>query len=152
MGQPPATNDIGGVAVEVLAPSVIDGRGSRVGVTGGELNVAERYAGVERGHDEPGAQHVRVDQTEPGTFADGANPTVGGAPVQTLPILASQDRTLVTFAHHEIDGARGSRDERNGGGLVALAQDRQRAMPALEGEVLNVRSARFGDSEPVQAE
>ena len=72
-----------GMAVEVLAPSVMDGRGSRFGVTGGELNVAARYAGVERGHDEPGAQHVRVDQTEPRTFADGANPTVGGAPVQT---------------------------------------------------------------------
>ncbi len=93
-----------------------------------------------------------MDLTEPGTFADGANPTVGGAPVQTLPILAPQDRPLVTFAYDEIDGARRSRDERNGGGLVALAQDRQRAMPALEGEVLDVRSARFGDSEPVQAE
>ena len=145
-------DDIRSVPVEVLAPSVVDRRGSRVGVTGGELYVAERHAGVERCHDEPGAQHVRMDVTEPGTLADRANPTVGGASVQTLPILAPQDRSLVTFADDEIHSACRSRDKRDRGRLVALAQDRQRAMPALEGQVLDVRSARFGDLEPVQAQ
>src|SRR5258708_7893633 len=45
-------DDVGGVAVEVLAASVVDGGGSRVGVTGGDLDVSERYPCVEGGHDE----------------------------------------------------------------------------------------------------
>jgi hypothetical protein len=40
-------NDVGGVAVEVLAAPVIDGGGSAVGVTGGDLNVSQRDAGIE---------------------------------------------------------------------------------------------------------
>src|SRR4051812_29955676 len=143
-------DDIRGVPVEVLAPSVVDRRCSRVGVTGGDLYVPQRYAGVEGGHDEPGAQHVRMDAAEPSTLADRTNPTVGGAPVQTLPVLAPQDWSLLTLAHDQIDRARRSRDERNRGGLVA--EDRQRAMAALEGQVLDVGAAGFGDSEAVQTE
>jgi hypothetical protein len=35
------------VAVEVLASPVVDGRRSGVGVTGGDLDVSQRNAGVE---------------------------------------------------------------------------------------------------------
>ena len=93
-----------------------------------------------------------MDKAEPSTLADRTNPTVGGAPVQTLPVLAPQDWSLVTLTHDQIDRARRSGNEGNGGGLVALAEDRQRAMPALEGQVLDVGPAGFGDSEAVQAE
>ena len=58
-------DDVGGVAVEVLAASVVDGGGAWVGVTSGDLHVAQRHAGVERGHDERRAQHVRVDRPRP---------------------------------------------------------------------------------------
>ena len=40
-------HDVGGMAVEVLASPVIDGRGSGVGGTGGDLDVSKRDAGVE---------------------------------------------------------------------------------------------------------
>jgi hypothetical protein len=39
---------------------VVDRGCPRVGVSRGELNVAQRNAGVERGHDERGAQRVRM--------------------------------------------------------------------------------------------
>ncbi len=56
------------------------------------------------------------------------------------------------LADGEIDGAGGARHERDRGGLVALAEDAERAMPPLEAEVLDVGSARFGDPESVQPE
>lgn len=42
------------------------------------------------------------------------------------------------------------RYERHGGGLVALAHDLQRAMAALEAQVLDVGGARLADTQPVQ--
>ena len=63
-------DNVGGVAVEVLASAVIDGRGARVGVAGGDLNIPERDTGVEGGHDERCSQHVRVHGAESGALAD----------------------------------------------------------------------------------
>ena len=48
------------VAVEVLPSAVVDGGRARVGVSGGDLDVAQRNTRVERGHDERGSQHVSV--------------------------------------------------------------------------------------------
>ena len=59
-------DDVRGVAVEVLTSAVVHG----CGAGGGELDIAERYAGVECGHDEGGAQHVWVDDAENCSFAD----------------------------------------------------------------------------------
>ena len=59
-------HDVGGVAVEVLAAPVVDGCGAGVGVTGGDLDISQRDAGVEGGHDERGSQHVWVHGTESG--------------------------------------------------------------------------------------
>lgn len=42
-------DDVGGVTVEVLSPSVVDHGGARVGVAGCDLYVTERDASVERG-------------------------------------------------------------------------------------------------------
>jgi len=58
------------VAVEVLAAPVLGRGGSRIGVTGSDLHVPQRDPGVEGGHDECGAEHVRVDGSEPGALAD----------------------------------------------------------------------------------
>jgi len=48
------------VAVQVLAGSVVPHRGSRVGVPGGDLHVAQVNTGIEHGRDESVAEHVRV--------------------------------------------------------------------------------------------
>jgi hypothetical protein len=63
-------DDVGGVAVEVLSSPVVDGCSAWVGVAGGDLDVSERDAGVQGGHDESGAEHVWVDRAETGSFAD----------------------------------------------------------------------------------
>jgi hypothetical protein len=55
---------VGGVPVEILSPAVIDRCCSGVGVACGDLHITQRYAGVERGNDEPGAEHVRVDGSQ----------------------------------------------------------------------------------------
>jgi hypothetical protein len=61
-------------------------------VTGGQLHVAQRDAGVEGGHDECGTQHVWVNVFEPGLCADRLDPAVGGAWIEPSPVVASQDR------------------------------------------------------------
>ncbi len=125
-------DDVGGVTVEVLSASVVDRRRSRIGVAGGELHVSEGDAGIEGGHDERCSQHVRVHVAEPGAFADGSHPSLCGTPIEPLPVAAQQDRTFVAFTDGEIDRARGPRDQRDDGGLVAFADDAKRAVTPLE--------------------
>jgi hypothetical protein len=80
------------VAVEVLESPVVDGRGSGVGVTGCELDISQRNAGVEGSHDESGSKHVRVHIAEPGTLPDRADPPVRRAPLEALAVPPPQDR------------------------------------------------------------
>jgi hypothetical protein len=138
-------DDVGGVAIEVLAAPVIDGGGSGVGVTGGGLDVSQRDSGVEGGHDESGSQHVRVHGTEPGPLADRTDPPMGGAPVESLTVTAPQYRTLVALPDRSVDRPRCPGDEGHGGGFVPLAHDPQRAMAALEAEVLDVGGTGLAD-------
>jgi hypothetical protein len=141
-------DNVGGVSVEVLASPVVDRGGSGVGVTGGDLDVSQRDPSVEGGHDERGSQHVRVNGAEPGTLADRADPPVGRAPVEAVAVTASQDRPLVAISDGQVDRPSGPRYERHGGGLVALAHDPQRAMAALDAEVLDVGGAGLADTQP----
>ena len=59
---------------------------------------------------------------ESGAFGDRGDPSVGGAPLESLSVGASQDRAVVSFTDDEVDRA-GARDERDDGGLVAFADD-----------------------------
>ena len=72
-----------------------------------ELDVAQRYAGIERGHDERTAQHVRMDMSEARSLADRSHPPMGGAAVEALAVVADQDRSLTPLTDGEIDGAGG---------------------------------------------
>ena len=121
-------------------------------VTGGKLHVAQRDAGVEGGHDERGAQHVRVDVVEPGPFADRPHPAVGGAGVEPGAVGASQDRPTGTLADHQVERAGSARHERDGRGPVAFADDAEGAMAPLEPEVFDVGAAGFAHAQPVQAQ
>ncbi len=99
-------DDVGGVAVEVLAAPVVDRGGTRIRMAGGDLHVAKWDTCVEGGHDERGSQHVRVDQPEPGSLANGTNPAVSSAPVEALTVATAQDRALAAFTDRQIDGPR----------------------------------------------
>src|SRR5690242_14562815 len=52
--------DVVRIAVQVLARSVVAHGGSRVGVPGSDLDVAEVDAGIEHGRDEGMPEHMRM--------------------------------------------------------------------------------------------
>jgi hypothetical protein len=84
-----------------------------------------------------------MDDSESGAFADRADPTVSGAPVQALAVLAAQDRSFVPLTDGQVDRYRRAEHERDRGGLVALAEDAQCPMSALHGKILDVGSTRL---------
>ena len=98
------------MAVGVLPSAVIDGGGPRIGVPCGDLDVTQRYPGIESRHDEGGAEHVGMDDAEAGPLADGANPAVCRPPVESLAVVAVQDRPFGPLSKGEIDGPGHSRD------------------------------------------
>ena len=90
--------------------------------------------------------------SESGPLADRSHPSVGGASIEPFTVAATQDRSFATLTDGEVDGARGARHERDHRGLVAFADDAQRAMSSFEAEVLDVGRARFADPQAVQTE
>ena len=70
----------------------------------GNLDVTERYARIEGGHDERRSEHVGIDRTEPGLLSDGPYSAVGGAPVESLAVLATQDGPFGALTYGEING------------------------------------------------
>jgi hypothetical protein len=106
-------DDVCGVAVEVLAAPVIDGRSPGVGVTSGDLDVPERDASVEGGHDERCSQHVWMHGAEPGALADRADPSVRGAPVEALAVTAPEDGPFAAFTDRQVEGPGGPWHERS---------------------------------------
>jgi hypothetical protein len=70
----------------------------------GDLDVTERYAGVECSHDECSSEHVRMHRREAGAFADGAHPAARGAAVEAFAVPAPQDRPLVAFTDGRVGG------------------------------------------------
>ena len=70
---------------------------------------------------------------------------MGCAGIEPAAVVTEQDRSRGAFADREVDGAGGARHERDRGGLVALADDAQRAMTALDAEVLDVGAACLAD-------
>ena len=104
-------DDVRGVAVEVLAPSVVDGRCARVSVASSELHVTQRNTGIKRSHDERATKHVRVDVSETGSFADRSDPPVRSTPVESGAVTSYQDWSLAAFADGQVHGPGGSWDE-----------------------------------------
>ena len=145
-------HDVGGMAVEVLPPAVIDGGRPRIGVAGGDLDVTQGYPRVERRHDEGGPEHVGMDDPEAGPLADGADPAVCGAPVESLTVVAVQDRPLASLAEGEVDGPGHPWDQRDHGRLVALPDDAQGPMAPVEAEVLGVGGTGLAHPQAVEAE
>jgi predicted Abi (CAAX) family protease len=121
-------------------------------VTGRDLDVPERDAGIEGWHDERGSQHVRMHGAEIGTLSDRPDPSVGGSPVESVAVTAPQDRSLVALTDGQVDRPSRAGDERDRGRLVALAHDPQRAVATLDAEVLDVGGTGLADTQPVPAQ
>ena len=91
-----------------------------------------------------------MDQSDPGPLADGTHPSVRGAPVQSLAVVAEQDRPVSPLPHSQVDGAGGAWHQRNQGRLVALTDDAQDTMAPLEGHVLDIGATSLAHPQPVQ--
>jgi hypothetical protein len=141
---PPATK---ATTTEVLGATVVDRGRSRIGVAGGELHVPERDARVEGGHDERCSEHVGVYDAERGALAYRTDPAMRVSAIETLDVTTLQDRPFESLADDQVDRARCSRHERDGRGLVALADDAQRPLSPLEPEILDVGGARFAHAD-----
>lgn len=71
-------------------------------MTSSDLDVAQRDAGIKGGHDERSAQHVRVGANEPGPVSDRTDPAVGGTGVESLTVVAQEDRAGGPFTDRQI--------------------------------------------------
>ena len=77
---------------------------------------------------------------------------MGGAPIEALPVVAQQDRPAGALADGQVEGAGGAGHDGHHGRLVALADDPQRPVTTLDGEVFDVGGAGFAHPQSVEAE
>ena len=121
--------DVVRVAVQVLACSVVPHRGARVGVAGGDLNIAQVNASIEHGRDERVAQHVRVRSGDLDAGGLGEVPQAAGGRVPVHPgaVVIKQDRPANSGAYRSVDGPADrwrQRDQDDLGALAGRVQDR----------------------------
>ena len=109
-------DDAGGVLVQGYSGAVVADRGSRVGVRGRFLDVAQRDAGVEGCGDERVAERVGSDllgQAGPAGYL--ADDSPGAVPVEPLAGGGGEDGSFAPFADCQVDCAGGPRRERDDG-------------------------------------
>ena len=98
-------------------------------------------------------QRVRRDGlADPGAAGDLADDPPGAVPVQPPPVRSQEHRPVSSFPDGQVDRPGGARRQRDGDHLAALAGDRQRPVPALQAQVLDVGAGSLGDPQPVQRE
>ena len=145
-------DDVGGVAVQRLAATVIAHRCPWVGVTGCFLHVTQRHAGVEGGGDEGVTQRVRPDPlADPGTAGDAAHDPPSSMPIDPFTVGVDEDRTFQPFADGQVDRPGNPWGEWHRHQLAALAQHRQGAVSAFESECFDVGVDRLGHAQPFNA-
>ena len=94
------------MAVQVLAGPVIPHRGARVGVTGGDLHVAQVSASVEHGRDICVTEHMRMcpGDLDAGGFGEQAQAPGGRVPVHPGAAAVEQDRPADPGGYCPVDG------------------------------------------------
>ena len=109
---------VGGVAVERDPGAVVAHRGSRVGVGGGFLDIAQRDTGVEGGGDESVAQRVGAGVlVDPSRLRDAAHDPGCGVTIQSATVVAEENGALKPFTHDKINRPRAVRGAR---GMVTV--------------------------------
>ena len=91
-----------------------------------------------------------ADSRAAGGLAD--DPPGALVAVQPPPVRGQEHRPAGPFPDGQVDRAGGPRRQRDGDDLAALACDRQRPVPALEPQVLDVRAGGLGDPQAVERE
>ena len=118
----------------------------------GDLDVTQGHPRVECRHDKSGAKHVGIDDPEASPPTDEADPAVRRAPVESLTVVAVQDRSFASLAEGKVDGPGHSRDQRYHCRLVPLTDDAQRPMAPVEAEILGIGGTGLADPQSVQTQ
>jgi len=89
---------------------------------------------------------------DPRPSGDAAHDPTGRVAVDPPPVSSNDDRSLATFAHRQVDGPGRAGRQRDGHDLATLAHDRERAVPSLQPQVLDVSPNGFRDPQPVESQ
>ena len=117
------------------------------------LDITQRDAGVERRGDERVTQGVWSDRLGDASLArESPYDAAGGVAVEAFAVGAQEDRSLGSFTDGEVYGASSARREGDGHGLAALAEDREGAVAALDGEAFDVRAGGLGDPQAIEGQ
>jgi hypothetical protein len=106
---------VGGVPVEAAAGPLMPHRGSRIGMRGSLLHVAQRDPGIERGGDECVSERVWGDvRGDFGAACGLADNPAGAVPVQPPPVRGQEHRPLGALADGQVDRPGSARRQRAG--------------------------------------
>jgi hypothetical protein len=86
-----------------------------------------------------------MNDSKTGTSADRPHPSVRGTSIESLSVASAQNRSFMEFADCQVDRSGCPRNKWNDRGLVAFAEDSERAVTALERKAFDIGRARFGD-------
>ena len=89
---------------------------------------------------------------DPGAARHAADDPGGAVPVQPPPVRGDEQRPLGALADGQVDRPGGTRGERDGDDLAALAGDDQSPVAAFQAEVLDVRAGGLRYPQPVERE
>ena len=108
------------------------------------MDIAQRNPGIERRGNERVPERVGRDGLgDPGAARGLADDPPGAMPVQAPPVGSQEHRPAGAFADGQVDRPGGTRGQRDGDDLAALAGDGQRPVPAFQAQVLDVRAGGF---------
>jgi hypothetical protein len=87
---------------------------------------------------------------DPRPSGDATHDPAGGVTIDPLPVGAHEDRPVAALADRQVDGPGRPRCQRHGDDLATFAQDGERAVTALEPEVLDVGAESLGHPQAVE--
>ena len=149
-----SSEDVIGMAVKILACSVVAHCGSRVRMAGSDLHVMKVDSGVEhRGHKRV-PQHVRMHprQTDTGISGQVLQPSGGGMAIHPHGAQVPQDGPDGSTRDRPLDRPLDRRRQWGEDDLATLTADLQHPMAVLLAHIGNVGATGFEDPQPEQAE
>jgi hypothetical protein len=142
------------VTVKVLAGPVIAHCRARVGVAGGDLDIAQVHPGVDHGRNEGVPKHVRMRSGDLYASSLGESAQAACRRVSVHPGAAAveQDRSASPGAYRLVDSAPDGWRQRGQDDLGAFAAYAQHPVAMLFTQVGDVRSGRLEDPQAQEAE
>ena len=146
-------DDVGRVAVQAAAGTVVADRGPRVSVGSGFLNISQGDASIESCRYECVPERVRPDGlADPSAASDPSDNPGGTVPVQPPAIGGQEDRPVTALTDGQVDRPRRARRQRDGHDLSAFASDGQRPVATFGAQRLDAGAGGLRNPQPIQGE